>query len=69
MVDVILQAKKFAHNIIELNVGGGLGIKYIEEDDPPSIDEWIKTVSLSVVNACNKNNLNYQSSCVSQEDL
>ena len=53
MVNVILQAKKFGHNIIELNVGGGLGIKYTEEDDPPSIDEWIKTVSSSVVKACN----------------
>ena len=58
MVDVILQAKDFDHNIKELNVGGGLGIKYTEEDDPPSIDEWIKTVSLSVVKACDKNNLN-----------
>ena len=58
MVDVILQAKDFGHNIKELNVGGGLGIKYTEEDDPPSIDEWIKTVSLSVVKACDKNNLN-----------
>ncbi len=58
MVDVILQAKDFGHKIKELNVGGGLGIKYTEEDDPPSIDEWIKTVSLSVVKACDKNNLN-----------
>ena len=58
MVDVILQAKDFGHNIKELNVGGGLGIKYTEEDDPPSIDEWIKTVSLSVIKACDKNNLN-----------
>ena len=57
MVNVILQAKDFGHNIKELNVGGGLGIKYTEEDDPPSIDEWIKTVSLSVVKACDKNNL------------
>ncbi len=58
MVNVLLQAKIFGHNIKELNVGGGLGIKYTEEDDPPSIDEWIKTLSLSVVKACNKNNLN-----------
>ena len=58
MVNVILQAKDFGHNIKELNVGGGLGIKYTEEDDPPSIDEWIKSVSLSVVKACDKNNLN-----------
>ncbi len=57
MVNVILQAKNFGHNIKELNVGGGLGIKYTEKDDPPSIDEWIKTVSLSVIKACNKNNL------------
>ncbi len=57
MVNVILQAKIFGHNIKELNVGGGLGIKYTQEDDPPSIDEWIKTVSLSVVQACKKHKL------------
>ena len=57
MVNVILDAKKFGHNIKELNVGGGLGTKYIEEDDPPSIDEWIKTVSFSVTKACQANNL------------
>ncbi len=57
MVNVILQAKMFGHNIKELNVGGGLGIKYTQDDDPPSIDEWIKTVSLSVRQACEKNQL------------
>ena len=57
MVNVILEAKKFGHHIKELNVGGGLGIKYTEEDDPPSIDEWVKTISISVVEACKKNNL------------
>ena len=58
MVNVMVQSKKFGHNIKELNVGGGLGIKYTEEDDPPSIDDWIKTVSLSISRACEKNNLN-----------
>ena len=58
MVNVILQAKKFGHEIKELNVGGGLGIKYTEEDDPPSIDEWVKSISFSVINACKKNKLN-----------
>ena len=58
MVNVISQAEKFGHNIKELNVGGGLGIKYTEDDDPPSIEEWIKTVSSSIVKACNKKNLN-----------
>ena len=57
MVNVVLEAKKFGHEIKELNVGGGLGIKYTENDDPPSIDEWIKTISSSVVKACKKNNL------------
>jgi len=57
MVNVILDAKKFGHNIRNLNLGGGLGIKYTEKDDPPSIDEWVKTISNSVVKACEKNNI------------
>ena len=57
MVNVILEAKKYGHNIEKLNVGGGLGIKYIENDDPPSIDEWVQTISTSVVKACKKHNL------------
>jgi len=57
MVKVILNAKKYGHNIEELNVGGGLGIRYTESDDPPSIDEWVKTISSSVVEACKKNNI------------
>ena len=57
MVNVILEAKKFGHDIKKLNVGGGLGIKYTENDDPPSIDEWVKTISTSVVKACKKHNL------------
>lgn len=32
----------------DLNVGGGLGIKYLESDDPPTIDSWVKTVTDSV---------------------
>ncbi len=58
MVNIISEAKKFGHDIQNLNVGGGLGIKYTEHDDPPSIDEWVKTVSTSVVKACKKQNLN-----------
>ncbi|MDC3069774.1 diaminopimelate decarboxylase [Prochlorococcus sp. AH-736-D21] len=57
MVNVILNAKKFRHDIKKLNVGGGLGIKYTENDDPPSIDEWVKTISTSVVKACEEHNL------------
>tara|TARA_Y100000766_G_scaffold283055_1_gene297743 strand:- start:21 stop:1394 length:1374 start_codon:yes stop_codon:yes gene_type:complete len=57
MVNIILEAKKYGHNIKELNVGGGLGIKYTQQDDPPSIDEWVKTVSASVIDSCEKNKL------------
>ena len=54
MIRAIIEAKKFGHNIKELNVGGGLGIKYTEQDQPPSIDQWVKTVSFSVLEACKK---------------
>ena len=57
MVNLVLDAKKFGHHINELNVGGGLGIKYTDNDDPPSIDEWVKTISTSVIQACKKHNL------------
>ena len=32
-------------------------MKYVEDDDPPSIDEWVRTISTSVLKACNKHNL------------
>ncbi|MCF2970457.1 diaminopimelate decarboxylase [Synechococcus sp. Nb3U1] len=32
----------------ELNVGGGLGIRYVESDDPPSIPAWVETVATAV---------------------
>ena len=57
MVNVILEAKNHGHDIKKLNVGGGLGIKYTENDDPPSIDEWVKTISTSVVESLWKFNL------------
>lgn len=41
----------------ELNLGGGLGIRYTESDDPPSIETWVKTVALSVKNACEERQL------------
>lgn len=38
----------------ELNVGGGVGIKYVEADKPMPIDKFIKNVSNALVNACEK---------------
>jgi diaminopimelate decarboxylase len=41
----------------ELNLGGGLGIRYTERDDPPSIDSWVETVAVAVKTACEKRQL------------
>ena len=57
LVNFAIEAQKYDHEIKELNVGGGLGIKYVSEDDPPSIEDWVKTVCKSILNSCEKNNL------------
>ncbi len=33
-----------------LNVGGGLGVRYVESDDPPSIRDWVAAVCQGVRN-------------------
>jgi diaminopimelate decarboxylase len=57
MVQWLRDAAKYGLNITELNVGGGLGIKYVESDDPPSIDEWVKAICEVVQAACAVENL------------
>jgi diaminopimelate decarboxylase len=52
MVGWLTKAKQHGLSIAELNIGGGLGIRYTEQDDPPSIHDWVKTVCESVVAAC-----------------
>lgn len=52
LVEYITKASGYGLSIQELNIGGGLGIRYTESDDPPSIDEWVKGVSEAVVRAC-----------------
>ncbi|TYQ25643.1 diaminopimelate decarboxylase [Pseudanabaena sp. UWO310] len=46
-----LAGEKYGLHFSELNIGGGLGIRYVESDDPPSIEEWVKTVSAGVTEA------------------
>jgi diaminopimelate decarboxylase len=46
------KAAHYGLPVKELNIGGGLGIRYTEADDPPSIEEWAKVVSDSIVTAC-----------------
>ena len=43
---------KFGLTLTELNIGGGLGIRYTESDDPPSIDAWVQAVVEGVTDAC-----------------
>ncbi|MEH2064830.1 MAG: diaminopimelate decarboxylase [Nostoc sp.] len=57
MVQWLRDAGKYGLNITELNVGGGLGIKYIESDDPPSIEEWVKAICQVIQEACVAENL------------
>ncbi|PSO53286.1 MAG: diaminopimelate decarboxylase [Cyanobacteria bacterium QH_9_48_43] len=52
LVEWLSKAAEYGLSIRELNVGGGLGIRYTEVDDPPRIDEWVKTVCEAVVDAC-----------------
>ncbi len=61
LADVIVEAfaEAIRHGLTptEINIGGGLGIRYTEADDPYSIDDWAKTVCGAMVAACNKQNL------------
>jgi diaminopimelate decarboxylase len=52
LADWFKKALDFGLPVTELNVGGGLGIRYIESDDPPSITDWVKTVCNAVTKAC-----------------
>jgi diaminopimelate decarboxylase len=52
MVQWFSTAAQHGLPVQELNIGGGLGIRYTESDDPPSIDAWVKVVSESVMAAC-----------------
>ncbi len=52
LVESMLLAKRIGHEIKDLNVGGGLGIKYTLSDDPPTIQDWIKVVAQAISKAC-----------------
>ncbi len=52
IVDLLMEAQALGLPMTELNVGGGLGIRYTESDDPPSIDDWCKVIGTGVTAAC-----------------
>jgi diaminopimelate decarboxylase len=57
MVQWFTKAAHYGLSLKELNIGGGLGIRYTESDDPPSIDDWVKVVADSVISACESQQL------------
>jgi diaminopimelate decarboxylase len=52
LVKAFLEARAAGLTVEEINVGGGLGIRYTEQDDPPSIGDWVQHVSQAVLTAC-----------------
>jgi len=52
MADALALARSLGHPCRDLNVGGGLGIRYVASDDPPTIQEWVEAVAGSVAKAC-----------------
>ena len=52
MVKALIRARSLGHNPKDLNVGGGLGVRYVATDDPPTITAWVQTISAAVVAAC-----------------
>ncbi len=57
LADALQLARSLGHACSDLNVGGGLGIRYVAGDDPPSIQDWVRTVAEAVVAACNERGL------------
>jgi diaminopimelate decarboxylase len=57
LVDCMSKALRYDLPVQELNVGGGLGIRYTESDDPPSIDAWVKGVCEALSRACEEQQL------------
>ncbi|MEM8677265.1 MAG: diaminopimelate decarboxylase [Cyanobacteria bacterium P01_G01_bin.67] len=57
LVNWLKKAQGYGLPVTTLNVGGGLGIRYTESDDPPSISEWVKAVSQAVEKACDEQGL------------
>jgi diaminopimelate decarboxylase len=57
LAEWLQQAHVLDLGMSELNVGGGLGIRYVESDQPPSIVEWTKVIAEGVAAACQARNL------------
>ncbi|WP_026099785.1 diaminopimelate decarboxylase [Prochlorothrix hollandica] len=52
VIKAFVEAQAAGLPMAEVNIGGGLGIRYTESDDPPSIETWSETVGTALVKAC-----------------
>ncbi len=59
IVEWLAKAKTLGLPMNELNIGGGLGIRYVESDDPPSIVQWSEIVCKGISQACQAANIPY----------
>ncbi len=58
MLGLIAQIKnELGYEIAELNLGGGFGIKYTDEDEPVAYEKYMENVSAKVKEICEKQNL------------
>lgn len=57
MVQWLKKAADYGLPVKELDIGGGLGIRYTESDDPPSIDEWARVICTAVADSCQTQNV------------
>lgn len=58
MIDLIEKIKlELNYEIKELNLGGGFGIKYTDEDTPVEYDKYMEKVSVRVKELCTQKNL------------
>lgn len=59
LANAFARARAAGLPVEELNVGGGLGIRYTEQDDPPSIAEWCTLVGEAMTAACDQAGIGY----------
>lgn len=58
MIDFIVRlGLEIGVNISELNLGGGFGIKYVDDDTPKEYQEYVKAVSEAVSDECEKHGI------------
>lgn len=63
MVGAVVKSRSMGFSSVQdLNMGGGLGIRYVTGDDPPTIEKWVQVVSEAV---CHE----FQKHGIGQEDL